>query len=546
MTRLKRRSPLRGQKHTSGNPLEAYLKRGRRSVDNPGPDGGAAASSGTPPGRTEPGPLARERRSGELDRARSTGAPDSRTRPGLRKTAPLEISSPRRSGMTTAEELGPVEQMEEPGVPGQPTQGAGNSAGESTSPDTYGRGTGGCKDLHQNGPPQSPRGARGEGRVPKDAPPVPAPRSSPPVATPRNTGQRPPDGHQKTQKGYDRRSSGSRRRSPPTPENTTTDEEDSATVPSLPGSPLSWKAGLQGTGPHRLVDQLQCSPGAGSEGPRDTHKNQSPKSNREAVMFEMMQALPTRLEMEKQLDMKLEGHANRLEGVVRQELKVVQETLQGISQKIAVLEEECGDMKGKMAKVERASCTQRSQLMNLALQVMDLENRQRRNNIRFRGIPESVGSGELKSVVSKICNFYLKQPPQENIEIDRAHRVSGNKGAQTGQPRDVLCRIHFFSTKEAVMRAAWDKGAYELEGKQIILLQDLSSKTLKMRRALKPLLEAATKQGASYRWGYPFAVTFRRNGKFLTVRSQDQLSAVFEFLGIKAFEVPDWRELALE
>lgn len=52
---------------------------------------------------------------------------------------------------------------------------------------------------------------------------------------------------------------------------------------------------------------------------------------------------------------------------------------------------------------------------------------------------------------------------------------------------------------------------------RIILLQDLSNKTLKMCQILKPLLEAAVQQGASYRWGYPFRSTFKYKGRSMTL-----------------------------
>lgn len=99
-----------------------------------------------------------------------------------------------------------------------------------------------------------------------------------------------------------------------------------------------------------------------------------------------------------------------------------------------------------------------------AFQVMDLENRGRRNNIRLRGIPESVSPTNLKPTVELVLNSYLNRRSEDAIELDRVHRVAGGRSSKLGQPRDVLCRVHFFATKEAIMRAAWEKGPYQLEG----------------------------------------------------------------------------------
>lgn len=85
----------------------------------------------------------------------------------------------------------------------------------------------------------------------------------------------------------------------------------------------------------------------------------------------------------------------------------------------------------------------------------DLENRSRQNNIRIRGLPESVGTEELKVTLQGIFNSLLKRPKTADLEIDRAHRTQGPRDRDTRTPRDVICRIHFFYIKESIMVAAW-------------------------------------------------------------------------------------------
>lgn len=113
-------------------------------------------------------------------------------------------------------------------------------------------------------------------------------------------------------------------------------------------------------------------------------------------------------------------------------------------------------------------------------------------------------------------------------------------------PRDVLYRIHFFETKDRIMRAIWEKGPYDLEGSRVILLQDLASKTLRMRRMLKPLVEAAITKGASHRWGFPFSLSLRRNGRMVVIRTPDQLPDAFALLEIQPIDLPDWVASVIE
>lgn len=52
----------------------------------------------------------------------------------------------------------------------------------------------------------------------------------------------------------------------------------------------------------------------------------------------------------------------------------------------------------------------------------DIENRNRRNNIRIRGIPETIEHKDLTKAVTVIFNQLLQQPKDTHIELNRVHR----------------------------------------------------------------------------------------------------------------------------
>lgn len=241
----------------------------------------------------------------------------------------------------------------------------------------------------------------------------------------------------------------------------------------------------------------------------------------------------------------MEVYADRLEHFVKKELTAVQESVAKMADKLMGMEAEVLAMKQKVESIEDSTKTQQGHIMGLALKMLDMENRSRRNNIRLRGIPESVGGDALWNTVTAILNSYLGRPAQDSLELDRVHRAPGSRGGSPGRPRDVICRVHFFQVKDSIMRAAWDKGSFSLEGAQVILLQDLARNTLAMRRHLKPLLEVARQQGATYRWGFPFQLFLRLNGRFFVLKSPSQLTEAFAFLGAPPVEIADWLKEAL-
>lgn len=261
-------------------------------------------------------------------------------------------------------------------------------------------------------------------------------------------------------------------------------------------------------------------------------------------MHQLLQALPTRQELDAQLKSKLDFQVLRLEQMFKAEIRPIQEAVEKLAQKTTILEEELVATQVHLGKVDASTSVIQSQMLRLALKVNDLENRGRRNNIRIRGLPESVGAEALKNTITSIFNHYLGRPQGEYIEIDRVHRLAGPR--RQDSPRDVICRVHYYIVKEDIMRAAWDRGPFDYKGAKVILLQDLAKSTLDMRRVLKPLLSLITQKGGMYRWGFPFAVLIRLNGKTFSLKAHSELPAAFKFLDSPPLDIPDWSTIVLD
>lgn len=119
---------------------------------------------------------------------------------------------------------------------------------------------------------------------------------------------------------------------------------------------------------------------------------------------------------------------------------------------------------------------------------------------------------------------------EEIVEVDHAHRALGPRSADPNRPRDVVCRLLRYVQKERILRGAWERNEILLNGSTIKVLPDLSRATLRRRAMLKPVLDLAKSRGFTYRWGYPLAVTFRKDGAAFTVQTPEDLPALFRFL----------------
>lgn len=87
---------------------------------------------------------------------------------------------------------------------------------------------------------------------------------------------------------------------------------------------------------------------------------------------------------------------------------------------------------------------QSKHLFLLQQHIDDIENRNRRNNLRVRGLPESIQSSDLHNALTTFFNNILGRPPTAHIELNRADRALRPASGDKNRPRDVICRVHFF------------------------------------------------------------------------------------------------------
>lgn len=124
------------------------------------------------------------------------------------------------------------------------------------------------------------------------------------------------------------------------------------------------------------------------------------------------------------------------------------------------------------------------------------------------------------------------------IEIDRAHRTLGPKSQDPNRPRDILCRIHYFTTKELILCKARERGDLSLDGCKVQLLSDLSKMTIDKRRALCPFLDCLREHDI-YFWGHPFKLQVRINGSLLYVHDPADVPEFCEALWIPSVPIHD-------
>lgn len=194
-----------------------------------------------------------------------------------------------------------------------------------------------------------------------------------------------------------------------------------------------------------------------------------------------LQSIPTKHD--------LEQCVTRLESSYKQEIQTIKADILEVGDRV-------NDMEHQQTEVLTCVQSHHSAIQYLlskeeeqASHLEDIENRNRRNNIRIRGIPESVLPKDIEPTLQRLFNVILSSPEGSTIELDRAHRALGPRPQEGDKPRDIICRVHHYKQKETIMRLARSSCPLQFESSSVSLMPDLARRTLFLRRALKPLLE---------------------------------------------------------
>ncbi|CAH2283753.1 Hypothetical predicted protein [Pelobates cultripes] len=82
----------------------------------------------------------------------------------------------------------------------------------------------------------------------------------------------------------------------------------------------------------------------------------------------------------------------------------------------------------------------------------DFVNRGQQNNLRIRSLPES-DQENLHLVLQELFNLVWGKPIDTPILFDGAYRALQPRGPKDERPRNIICRLHYFTCKEEILEA---------------------------------------------------------------------------------------------
>ena len=198
----------------------------------------------------------------------------------------------------------------------------------------------------------------------------------------------------------------------------------------------------------------------------------------------------------------------------------VVEVMHDVKEALLFHEKECDE---KFKKIEK-------ELECVYQKLDDLENRSRRNNLVFFGIPEGKEKGEA-NMTAYMEKFLLAMEPGIKLDIQRAHRTpSGPPPQKSGgrkplAPRPIHVAFGSYPVKETIKKAcirrfkeASSKGS---EHEKMYVDDDLSQRIRAQRKKMLPELQKLRRAGKKAFFVYPAQIKYYEGERLQTLKQKD-------------------------
>ena len=171
-----------------------------------------------------------------------------------------------------------------------------------------------------------------------------------------------------------------------------------------------------------------------------------------------------------------------------------------LDEEIATVKDDISKMKSDVRLIERDLLDPN----DVSEKLIELEDRSRRNNLRFDGLTEDTNEtwDDCERKIQKILSDKLEIT--EDVEIERCHRMGKRKG---NRPRTIICKFLRFKDKQKIL-----KNAKKLKNSGIYIYEDFCNDTMELRKSLWEEVMEHRRQGKFAFLNYRSIIVRNHNG----------------------------------
>lgn len=189
---------------------------------------------------------------------------------------------------------------------------------------------------------------------------------------------------------------------------------------------------------------------------------------------------------------------------VKVEISLLKHDVQAIRERTGALEERVSILEDRTAPVNGDIVQLQKQLKQAADKLEDMENRQRRSNIRVVGLPErSEGANPETFAEQWLRELLGPETFSSQFVAERAHRVPTKPLPPGAPPRPFLIKLLNYRDRDAALRAARQQGDLQYNGARVSLYPDYSAALQRQRSSFLGVKRRLRDLGIKYSMIFP-------------------------------------------
>lgn len=233
---------------------------------------------------------------------------------------------------------------------------------------------------------------------------------------------------------------------------------------------------------------------------------------------------------------KLGEMIKRSETNVRADMQEIKVEMRRISNVIEKVKQTAQEAKGKAQANEQ-------KIETLTKRIAQMNDRQRRRNLRFTGIPEEISNKDLEGAM---WNWFKEQGIQiKSEDIERAHRLFTPR-RRAGAPREVIVAFAREKLRDEIYKLLRQKTDLHFNERKVIIRYDLSPETLQARRTMQQFAQALFKAEIRFTWAYPATLLVFKEGRKYSARNPEEARRMLRDLEVEIQEGSAQELLSLE
>lgn len=164
---------------------------------------------------------------------------------------------------------------------------------------------------------------------------------------------------------------------------------------------------------------------------------------------------------------------------VKVDISLIRHDMTKLRERVTEAETRIGQAVDTLYPLQHSYEDLQRQLQQLAQKHDDLENRSRRSNLRFIGLPE--GADPATFLEQLLINAYGRDTFSTTFVVERAHQMPARRPPEGVPPRTFIAKLLNFKDRDAVLRMARLKGNIPFQSGFISAFPDFSAEVQRQR-----------------------------------------------------------------